>query len=195
MSDSFGINLKSQSTAEWANHCIENFDSFILDHAACERKASATGISLVVRYPDRSEIIMPLIKFSQEELVHFAEVMKLVKARKLQSPPDEKDLYMNKILGLIRKGRDEEFLDRLLCVGIVEARGCERFRIIGETIEDKPLKDFYIKLAKAEERHHELFVKLALKYFSSEVVEERLDELLTVEASIIKSLPIRAAVH
>ncbi len=189
------IQLHSQSSDEWAAHCISNFDRFLQDHAACERKASATGITLVVRYPDRTHILQPLIKFSQEELLHFAEVVKLLQMRSLTLLPDEKNPYVNALLALIRKGRDEEFLDRLLCVGIIEARGCERFRKIANSSPDESIRQFYTKLANAEDRHHELFIKLAKKYFSDATIRLRLDQLLNCEKDILDGLPLRAAVH
>lgn len=187
--------LKAHSPREWVECVLENFDAFLIDHAACERKASATGISFVVRYPDRQHIIDPMIRLAREELLHFHQVCRLLQKRNLKLLPDEKDPYVNALLQLSRRGRDQEFLDRLLIFGIVEARGTERFRAVFEALTEPGLKDFYRKLTEAEERHHQLFIDLALKYFPIEEVSSRLRDLEQEEYEIVKSLPIRAAVH
>lgn len=189
------IKLKSKSSHEWLQICLHSINDFLIDHAACERKASATGIQFVVRYPDRSEIAQPMIKFAQEELSHFRDIMKILFERGLTISKDEKNPYINSMLKLIRSGRDVEFLDRLLCFGIIEARGCERFSQIGESIDDPALKFFYSRLARAEAKHHRLFLKMAQKYFSKSSIETRLEELLNEEALILEALPIRPAVH
>lgn len=189
------VQLKPYSGEAWIQKVLQNFDHFLIDHAACERKASATGVSFVVRYPDREKIMDPMIRLAREELLHFHQVCRLLRKRSLKLLPDEKDPYINGLLKQIRNGRDEEFLDRLLVFGIVEARGTERFRVVAENHPDKELADFYMKLTEAEARHHELFVDLALEYFDEESVMKRLRELESLEFEVIQEIPIRAAVH
>lgn len=189
------VQLKPYSEEVWIQKVLQNFDHFLIDHAACERKASATGVSFVVRYPDREKIMDPMIRLAREELLHFHQVCRLLRKRNLKLLPDEKDPYINGLLKQIRNGRDEEFLDRLLVFGIVEARGTERFRVVAENHPDKELADFYMKLTEAEARHHELFVDLALEYFDEESVMKRLRELEKLEFEVIQEIPIRAAVH
>jgi tRNA-(ms[2]io[6]A)-hydroxylase len=189
------VQLKPYSGEAWIQKVLQNFDHFLIDHAACERKASATGVSFVVRYPDREKIMDPMIRLAREELLHFHQVCRLLRKRNLKLLPDEKDPYINGLLKQIRNGRDEEFLDRLLVFGIVEARGTERFRVVAENHQDKELADFYMKLTEAEARHHELFVDLALEYFDEESVMKRLRELEELEFEVIQEIPIRAAVH
>lgn len=189
------VQLKPYSGEAWIQKVLLNFDHFLIDHAACERKASATGVSFVVRYPDREKIMDPMIRLAREELLHFHQVCRLLRKRSLKLLPDEKDPYINGLLKQIRNGRDEEFLDRLLVFGIVEARGTERFRVVAENHPDKELADFYMKLTEAEARHHELFVDLALEYFDEESVMKRLRELEELEFEVIQEIPIRAAVH
>lgn len=189
------VQLKPYSGEAWIQKVLQNFDHFLIDHAACERKASATGVSFVVRYPDREKIMDPMIRLAREELLHFHQVCRLLRKRNLKLLPDEKDPYINGLLKQIRNGRDEEFLDRLLVFGIVEARGTERFRVVAENHPDKELADFYMKLTEAEARHHELFVDLALEYFDEESVMKRLRELEKLEFEVIQEIPIRAAVH
>ena len=189
------IQLLYETPPEWAEVVLRNFDAFLLDHAACERKASATGINFVCQYPDRPYLINEMIKHAREELQHFHQVYKLVMKRGLTLAADEKNQYVNAMMALVRTGREDRLLDRLLVVGLIEARGCERFRLVAENIRDEDLKNFYTKIYESEARHHELFIRIAEEYFEKSVIQSRLNELLVREAEIVKSLPHRAAVH
>lgn len=181
--------------AAWLDVVMNDLDAFIVDHAACERKASATGMAFVVRYPDRSALIEPLIAFAREELEHFHQVYQVMAERGLKLGSDQKDGYVNAMRKLARTDSEQHLLDRLLIAAIVEARGCERFGLVAERLEDGPLKDFYRDITRSEARHHGLFVQLAKAYFADEIIAERLDELLDAEAAIVARLPLRAAVH
>jgi tRNA-(ms[2]io[6]A)-hydroxylase len=187
--------LRVATSSEWVHVALSDFNAFLLDHAACERKAAAVAMSLVVKFPDRLALIEPMICLAREELAHFHEVYQLIQKRGLQLAPDEKDPYLNLLLKHVRNGRDEYFLDRLLVSGIVEARGCERFKIVAETLDDGDLKAFYQHLAKVEAGHFMIFIRVARVYFDEKVVTDRLDELLELEADVIRSLPHRPAVH
>lgn len=189
------IHLKSATPPDWVETALKDFNSFLLDHASCERKASAVGLSFVVRYPDRPEIIEPMISFAREELEHFHQVYKLISERKLLLPPDEEDTYVNQMMKQVRSGREERFLDRLLVSSVIEARGCERLHLVADALPEGDLKHFYRRLAKAEGTHKDLFVRLARFYFSEEVISKRLEEWLTIEAEAISSVPYRSALH
>lgn len=189
------IKLKVATPSQWVDSALKDFDAFLLDHASCERKASAVGMSFVVRYPDRPEIIEPMISFAREELEHFHQVYKLISERKLLLPPDEEDLYVNKLMKQVRFGREERFLDRLLVSSIIEARGCERLHLVADALTDINLKHFYRRLAKAEGTHQDLFIKLARFYFPEDVIQKRLTEWLEIEAEAIQSVPYRSALH
>ncbi len=190
-----GISLQYPTPPEWVDYVLQDINTFLIDHAACERKAAATGMHFVVRYPDRPELIDAMIRLAREELQHFHQVCKKVLRRGLQLSCDEKDPYVNALIKLVRHGREVHLLDRLLVFGIIEARGHERFRLLAQAISDSELKDFYTKLAEAEARHHELFLEMAKVYFPEKVVLDRLDELLKKEAEIVRKLPFRYAVH
>ena len=127
--------------------------------------------------------------------LRYFSICRLIQQRGLRLVPDEKDPYANGLISAIRNGRDEHFLDRLLTFGIIEKRGTERFGLLAKALTDPELKDFYQQLTDAESRHHEIFIELALKFFTKEQIEQRLEELLTLEAQLIRDLPIRAAVH
>lgn len=189
------LRLRTRTDPAWIDVVLSDFDAFLVDHAACERKASATALKLVSHYSDRSVLVRELIPFAQEELDHFARVMEIILDRGLATRPDEKDPYVRALMNLIKRGPDQYFLDRLLVLGVVEARGCERFGLLADALEPGPLKDFYLEITRSEARHHGVFVRLAREYFPGPVVEARLNELLDEEAKIITALPLRAAVH
>jgi len=187
--------LRLPTPAEWVDVAKSDFNAFLQDHAACERKAAALAMSMVQHYPDKPDLIRGMIDLAMEEMAHFREVMKIMLERGLQQANDEKDPYIKQLLQQIRKNGETYLLDRLLIFSIVEKRGHERFQMMGEALEDPKMKDFYIRLAKAEYRHYTLFIKLAHQYYDAQQVNQRLDELLDAEAHIIKNLPFRAAVH
>ena len=189
------LSLRAPTPAAWTETILADFDSFLIDHAACERKASATGMSFVVRYPDRTKLIEPLIAFAREELEHFHLVYQLIERRGLRLQADTKDDYVRRLRKLARSQSEHHLLDRLLIAAVVEARGCERFGLVAEALEPGELKDFYLDITRSEARHHGLFVQLAGHYFPSDEIRARLDELLPQEAEIMLSLPLRATVH
>jgi len=189
------LHLRTPTNPSWIDVVMKDFDAFLVDHAACERKASATALKLVAHYSDRILLVRELIPFAQEELEHYAQVMEIILDRGLATRADEKDPYVGALMQLIKRGPEQYFLDRLLALGIVEARGCERFGLVADALEPGPLKDFYTDLTRSEARHHGLFVRLAREYFPTERVEQRLDELLHDEAAIVDGLPLRPAVH
>jgi tRNA-(ms[2]io[6]A)-hydroxylase len=189
------LDLRSSTPSAWLDVVFADFDAFLIDHALCERKASAMGLSLVAKYPDRTAILDPLIAFAREELEHFHVMYRIIEKRGLVLMGDEKDNHVNALRRLSRSGGDELFLDRLIVPGIVEARGCERLQMVAGAVTDPELAGTYLELARAESRHHGLFFRLARQYFPESVVQGRADELLEAEARIVEKLPFRAAVH
>jgi len=189
------LDLRTKTPRAWLDVVFADFGAFLVDHALCERKASAMGMSLVAKYPDRTAMIEPLIAFAREELEHFHIMYRIVEKRGLCLVGDEKDTYVNALRKLSRSGGDALFLDRLIVPGIVEARGCERLQMVAEALEDPELRETYLDLARAESRHHGLFFRLARGYFPEDVVKARAAELLDAEATIVEQLPFRAAVH
>jgi len=192
------LELRAATTEPWLTVVLERFDDFLLDHAACERKASANAISLVTHYPDRRRLVRELIEVAREELHHFQQVHRILDERGLLLTRDRKDAYLNALLKRMRRGRDEYFLDRLLVAGVVEARGCERFALIAAALgggRDGEMAAFYAGLTASEARHRDLFVDLAEAYFDKHTVGSRLSEWLDDEARIVSELPIQAALH
>ena len=189
------VTLGMASSDAWLQCVLANFDEFLIDHAANERKASAMAMSLVAHYPDRHELVSSMIDLALEELTHFRQVIRLLQERGLVMIADEKDRYVNQMRTHMRKGPEEYFLDRLLSGALIEARGEERFRLISNGLKDVKLRTFYHTLANSEQGHHELFVRLARQYFDQRAVDQRLGEWVAIEHTIINQLPVRSRLH
>ena len=190
------LELTYQSSKEWVDCVMNDFDSFLQDHADCERKASAMAMSFIAKCPDRTDIIPKLIETGIEELEHFQEVYNIMEKRGVQLNHEiPQDMYIKQLIDSCRHGRDERLMDRMLIASIVECRGAERFKMVADALKDEELKLFYKKLWTSEAKHGNLFVDLALKYWSEESVYKRLNELNEIEGEICSNLPIRAALH
>jgi tRNA-(ms[2]io[6]A)-hydroxylase len=189
------IKLLFNTPSRWAEDVVQAMDSFLPDHAAAEKKASGMAMSMVSHYPDRPELVMAMIDLAIEELSHYRAVVKILNERGLQLLPDEKDPYVNRLRSAIRTGKELYFMDRLLVAGIVEARGAERFGMVADALPSGKLQRFYRAITKSEQGHEALFIELAQLYFDSAEVNSRLEELLRVEARIVKDLPLRPALH
>ena len=175
---------------------MADFNSFLQDHADCERKASSMAMSFVAKFPDRLEIIPELIETAVEELEHFRDVYAEMQNRGIGLRKEmQKDHY---VLGLIKhahSGREERFMDRLLIASVVEVRGAERFRMVEDALPEGELKDFYKRLWISEAKHGHIFVNMAMIYFPEDKVNARLAEWIAIEEKVLKSLPLKAALH
>lgn len=192
----YSIDLSYNTPPEWAQQVLEDFNSFLQDHADCERKASSMAMSFVAKCPDKVEIIPELIETALEELEHFRDVYAIMEKRGVQLKAEmEQDLYMKQLINSIRSGRDERLMDRMLLASIVECRGAERFRLIEEALEDGDLKKFYKVLWTSEAKHGNIFVKMALIYWDEKEVYKRLQELTDIEGDICSQLKWRPALH
>ncbi|MCC7536082.1 MAG: tRNA-(ms[2]io[6]A)-hydroxylase [Deltaproteobacteria bacterium] len=189
------MRLRVATSRAWLEAVLSDFDTFMLDHALCERKASATAMSLVSHYPDRAELTREMVDLAVEELEHFRMVYRRIADRGLVLPADHKDDYVRRLRALVRRETDVFLLDRLLVSALIEARSCERFVVVSEALPAGDTKDFYVDLARAEARHHVLFTRLARTYHAPAIVEQRLDEMLDAEARIVESLPVHPFVH
>ncbi|MBK9283558.1 MAG: tRNA-(ms[2]io[6]A)-hydroxylase [Sphingobacteriaceae bacterium] len=188
--------LVKASKPEWIKAVLNNFPEFLIDHANCERKASAFAMSLIAKYPNKKEIIPQLIEIALEELEHFRDVYHLIEEKGLQMPHEiQEDQYVKELLKLCRNGREDNFLDRLLIGSVIEARGAERFKILYENINEAELKKFYHELWASEAKHGDVFVKMALQFYTEEIVYKRLQEINEAEGAIVDSLPINGLMH
>ena len=187
--------LRYTTPPAWTELVLADFDSFLLDHAAAEKKASGMAIAMLSHYPDRVELVAAMADLAVEELTHYREVVKWIHRRGLITAADRKDPYVLALRERIRRGREAYLLDRLLTASIIEARGAERFALVANALEAGPLQRFYQSIARSEERHYTLFLQLAQRYLAREQIQQRWDELLDIEAAIAADLPLRAALH
>ena len=191
------LDLKYETPKEWTEIVMKDFNSFLQDHADCERKASAMAMSFVSKYPDRVEIISELIETAVEELGHFQQVHAHMQKRGIRLAREmTEDPYIKALINLCRSDPLNRFRDRLLLASIIECRGAERFRLVCEAIgNDVELKEFYHGLWASEAKHGNIFVKMALNYFPEDEVYHRLNELNCAESEIVQNLELRPALH
>ena len=190
------LKLKYETPIEWAQQAVTDIDSFLQDHADAERKVANMCLSLIAKYPNRIEIIDELIQISVEELLHFKQVYELIRYRGHQlNGVFQKDPYIKGVMSIVRSGSEELFMDRLIIASIAELRGSERFKLIGEVIDDPKISKFYTNLHVQELEHINSFIKMAKCYFDNEVVDKRTEEILIKEAEVSANLPWRSAIH
>ncbi len=190
------LDITVPSRPEWVAAVMADFDSFLQDHADCERKASAMAMSFVAKYPDRTEIIPELISIGIEELEHFQSVYQLMESRGIRlSHQIKEDPYVSALLKRCHSDPVRRFLDRLLVASVVETRGAERFRLVSEAQNDPEMHRFYKILWASEAKHGHVFVKMALHYFDEKTVYDRLAWWADQEGEVIDALEIRAALH
>ncbi|MEH6550411.1 MAG: tRNA-(ms[2]io[6]A)-hydroxylase [Pseudomonadales bacterium] len=187
--------LRFATPADWLEAVLTDFDTFLCDHASAEKKASQMAITMISHYPDRTELVNVMSDLAVEELSHFREVIKWIHERGSQLASDRKDAYVIALRKAIRNGTDEYFMDRLLVAGIIEARGAERFGIVAEGLPAGRMQEFYQAITNSEKRHYHSFVDLTYLYLDKTAVDQRMHELLDIEAEICSKLPFQAALH
>jgi tRNA-(ms[2]io[6]A)-hydroxylase len=187
------LGLELPTDPRWVDIASMQLGDILIDHAYCEQKAASSCISLIVHYPEKARLVEVLTPIVAEEWGHFQRVLK--ELRKLGVPlgRQRKDEYAGQLLKLVRnKGNYEEaLLDRLLICALIEARSCERFKLLSEALEDESLKKFYRELMVSEAGHYRTFIELAENYVPETEVRKRWKEMLHEEAQIIKSLGAR----
>lgn len=187
--------LRTLSRPEWVEAVLADFEGFLADHAANERKASANAMSMVVHYPDKIVLVDTMVEIALEEMQHFRDVYQLMRSRGLSLQADVKDLYVNRLLKKARHDRQGRLLDRLVLGCVIEARGCERFGLISKAHAEADMQAFYKDLARSESRHREQFLEVAKSLFPADEVEACLDQWLDLEAKVLEDLPVRALLH
>lgn len=190
------LRLRNATSADWLDAVRGDVDAFLQDHAANERKVSASAMQLAVQHPEQTALVDAMVGLAREELEHFARAYALLRERGRPLAQDAPDPYMGALHRLMRREHVGAFLlDRLLVFGVVEARACERFGLLADGLPDATLRAFYAELTRAEARHHALFVRLAHGVAATGAVGARLAEILDAEAEIVATLPVRAALH
>ncbi len=191
------LGLKLPTDPRWVNIVEKNIDEILTDHAYCEQKAASTAISLIVSFPEYTELVEEMVALSREEMGHFKMVHDLILERGQKLGRDRKDEYVLELLKFFPKGgsRTTQLVHRLLYAALIEARSCERFRLLSEELPDKKLADFYHKLMISEAGHYTMFLKFARKYGDRKEVDSKWQALLEYEADIMKNLSKTEKVH
>ena len=191
------LGLKLPTDARWANIAEKNIEEILTDHAYCEQKAASTAISLIVGYPEKSELVDKMTALAREEMGHFQMVHNRIMQRGLTLGRERKDAYVGQLSTFFPKGGDRELrlIHRLLVCALIEARSCERFRVLSENLEDKELSEFYHTLMISEANHYTMFLKLARTYGKREEVDQMWQDLLEYEAEVISNLGTEGLIH
>jgi tRNA-(ms[2]io[6]A)-hydroxylase len=189
--------LKLPTDPRWANIAEDNIQEILTDHAWCEQKAATNAIGLITMLPERPDIVTELLAIAQEELEHFGMVLEIIKKRGYTFGRTRKDDYVNELVNFIQKGghRDTMIVDKMLFAAMIEARSCERFKVLTENIKDEELKKFYKELMISEANHYTTFIGFARELGDPEQVNKRWEEWLEYEAKIIKSYGNKETIH
>lgn len=191
------LGLKLSTDPRWANVAESNLSEILTDHAYCEQKAASNAISIIIRFPEYSEIVSTMLQIAQEELSHFEQVHNKILARGWTLGRERKDEYVNDLLSFVRKGqgRTVDLVDRLLFAAMIEARSCERFRVLSQNVKDEELAQFYHELMISEANHYTTFIGLARKYGEGLDVDARWQAFLEYEAEVIAKYGKQERIH
>ena len=191
------LGLQLPTDPRWVNIVEKNVEEILTDHAFCEQKAAATAISFIVTYPEYTDLVQEMSLLAQEEMSHFKMVHDKIIERGWTLGRDRKDLYVNQLMTFFPKGgsRLDNLIHRLLYAALIEARSCERFRLLSEELEDKKLAKFYRMLMESEAGHYTLFLGFARQYGDRKKVNEKWLKLLEFEAQIMKNLSKDETIH
>ncbi|WP_303311652.1 tRNA-(ms[2]io[6]A)-hydroxylase [Hymenobacter sp. BT730] len=187
------LKLKLNTDPRWVDIASKNIEDILVDHAYCEQKAASTGISLILKYPEKSRLVDELTALVAEEWAHFERVLLELRKRGHELGRPRRDEYVVQLMTYVRKGgpRERQLMDQLLVSALIEARSCERFKLLWKHIPDPGLSKFYYELMVSEAGHFVSYVDLAKEYCNAQEVDARLQELLKIEGEIITNLPVR----
>ncbi len=189
------LSLASVTDRAWVERVRGALDEVLLDHAHCEKKAASTALSLLFKYADRQPLLATLSQLAREELGHFEEVLAALVARGVTFRHQQPSPYAAELLRAIRTHEPGRLVDTLLCVALIEARSCERMRLLAGALGDDPLAELYRGLLAAEARHHHVYVELATTVAPDTQVRARLRELARHEAAVLAATPPMARLH
>lgn len=198
MSDKTILKLQLPTDPQWVTNVVQsNIEEILTDHAFCEQKAASNAITLIVQNPNLSELVQEMVLLAQEELDHFKRVHDLILQRRFVLGRERKDNYVNELAKFIIKGggREAQLIDRLLFSAMIEARSCERFKVMSEHINDAELSAFYHELMVSEAGHYTMFVRMAKKYAVTIDVESRWKTFLAYEAQVVQNYGKSETIH
>lgn len=188
------LGLKLPTDPRWVNIAEKSLEEILTDHAYCEQKAASSGISLIIRYSHKKELVEQVTPLVAEEWGHFRKVLKELSKRNLELGKPRKDDYVNQLYNFRKKGgsKEDQLLEELLMFALIEARSCERFRLLSLYISDDILKQFYHEFMVSEAGHYRMFIDLAKLYCEESKVKKRWEEFLVFEADMISKLEWRS---
>ena len=192
------LGLKLETDPRWVNIVEKNIEEILTDHAYCEQKAATNAITILISFSYHTDLVDEMLKLAKEELTHFEMVHQKIKERGLKLGFERKDEYVGELYKFMRRGHNQEivFIDRMLFSALVEARSCERFKLLSEQINDDDLKLFYNELMISEAGHYTLYIGFARKYGSHvEDVDARWQQWLSHEAEILKNYGKKETIH
>lgn len=191
------LGLKLPTDPRWVNIVEKNIEEILTDHAFCEQKATSTAISLIVSFPEYSELVQEMTSLVKEEISHFKMVHDKIIARGWTLGRDRRDDYVIALVKFFPKGgsRTTQLVHRLLYAALIEARSCERFRLLSEELKDKELAEFYKNLMISEANHYTMFLGFARKYGERKEVDAKWQQLLEYESEIMSDLGKNEAIH
>ena len=191
------LGLKLPTDPRWASIAEKNLEEILTDHAYCEQKAASTAISLIVSFPEYSDLVSEMTALAREEMGHFKMVHDKLLKRGYIMGRDRKDEYVLQLLKFFPKGgsRATQLVHRLLIAALIEARSCERFRLLSEKLQEEELRDFYRNLMVSEANHYTLFLNFARQYGDRKEVDQKWNELLEFEAEVMKDLSKTQSIH
>lgn len=191
------LGLKLPTDPRWVNIVESNLEEILTDHAWCEQKAASNAITIITYNPELTDLVADLLSLVKEEISHFEQVFEIIKARGYTLGRERKDSYVNELYQFMQKGgsRSASFVDRMLFSAMIEARSCERFKVLSENIDDAELSKFYYELMVSEAGHYTTFLTYARKYGKEVDVDKRWKEWLEHEEKVIANYGKKESVH
>ena len=188
------LGLELPTDPRWVNIAEMNIEDILVDHAYCEQKAASACISMIVQFPDRERLVEVMTPVVAEEWAHFERVLDELNKRGFSLGKARVDEYVKALNKVEKKGgsREQQLVEKLLINALIEARSCERFRLLWKNITDKELANFYYELMVSEASHYKNFLQLAKEYMAEDYVMRRWNEILKAESEIIKTLEVRS---
>jgi len=194
------LGLKMATDPRWVNIAEKNIQEILIDHAFCEQKAASNAISIIVQYPQYPDLVDAMVEICKEEMEHFKMVHEKLKERGYKLGFERKDPYVNDLSKYLKQNkndgsREEHFVNQMLFAAMIEARSCERFKILSEQLKDQDLKTFYRFLMESEARHYVSFLDFAKKYGGKINVNTKWNDFLVFEAELMKKYGSGETIH
>ncbi len=189
--------LLSATRPAWLDQVLPHLDQLLLEQAHLGRKAAAGAVTFTFQYPDHPQLHPPLLELAHEELEHFQLTLQQLESRGLAYGLIQPSPYAARLLESVRGVEPQKLLDKMMCNAVIEARSCERMKLLGEALRglETELSDFYLGLVESEARHHGLYLELARGIFSRQEVDQRLLEICRHEAAVLERAPSEPRLH